>query len=569
MSYWSIDLGTTNSSIARWNNETDSPELIRMDDICRDPDEGPEIDVRYCIPSCVYLTEKKRAADFVGALPFFRKYAFIGELALIGKAAREKDSFSSSPRFVNNFKPALSMDGFRTVSRFAGERYSAKHIGMLFLRELLRHAKKKTGERPKAVTFSVPVDSFETYRLHLKDISSRLGMHGCRMIDEPVAAAIGYGLGTDESRCALVIDFGGGTLDIAFVIFDEDKTERGRCTVVAKCGVPLGGNTVDEWILARFIQVMGYDIDRYSNDPHVLWWYRIMAEEASRLKEALFFKPNDTFYVVPPKELKRFEYLLAFPDAEKERAMPFSREDLVKLLDERGLYSTLMSAIEKVIGEAREKGVGERDAADVLMVGGSTLLPGVYPLVEERFGRDRVRAWQPFSAVAYGACAYSAGRLAKNDFIMHDYAFLTYTLDTHEPEYTIIIPKGTQFPTVRDFWKHRVVPTCPHGEPEKIFKLVICEIGTTHSIGQEFVWDARGTLHAVRKTDERNSRLVIPLNESNPTLGFLSPPHMPSDRTSRLEVSFTVNADRWLCTSVFDLKTRRHLMTDEPVCRLK
>ena len=63
-------------------------------------------------------------------------------------------------------------------------------------------------------------------------------------------------------------------------------------------------------------------------------------------------------------------------------------------------------------------------------------------------------------------------------------------------------------------------------------------------------------------------RVVVPLNESNPTLGTLDPPHSPRDRRPRLEVSFSVNEDRWLCGTVFDLKTRKVLLDDAHVVRL-
>jgi len=207
----------------------------------------------------------------------------------------------------------------------------------------------------------------------------------------------------------------------------------------------------------------------------------------------------------------------------------------------------------------------------VLMVGGSTLLPDVYPLVEKRFGRDRVRAWQPFEAVAYGGAVYAAGKLEPADFIVHDYAFVTHDPRTHQPQYTVIVPRGTRFPTTNEFWKKQLVPTCSLGEPETMFKLVICEIGDHGDRERRFGWDAEGRLHKVggtRAPNEPEKPLVVPLNESNPTLGFLRPPHSPSDRRPRLEISFEVDAERWLCASVLDLHTRKQLMRAQPVIRL-
>jgi len=203
------------------------------------------------------------------------------------------------------------------------------------------------------------------------------------------------------------------------------------------------------------------------------------------------------------------------------------------------------------------------------MVGGSTLLPNVYTQFEERFGRDRVRAWQPFEAVAYGACAFAANSFSQSDFIVHDYAFVTYNSKTHEPEHTVIIPKGTRIPTKPDFWRNRLVPTCSLGVPEEIFKLVICEIGNNNEGERKFTWDASGNIHKLGgRQGGTGEQLIVPLNESNPTLGFLKPPHSPSDRKPRLDISFSVNAERWLCATVIDLKTKKNLMKEETVVRL-
>jgi len=170
--------------------------------------------------------------------------------------------------------------------------------------------------------------------------------------------------------------------------------------------------------------------------------------------------------------------------------------------------------------------------------------------------------------VAYGGCVFASGRFSKADFVTHDYAFLTHDKKTLDQRHLVIIPRGTPFPTRPDFWKRQFVPTCALGEPEKVFKLVICELGRKHNIEQEFLWDQKGRLHALDE-GQQSSELVIPLNESNPTLGHLDPPHAPSDKNARLEIAFGINEDRWLVATVLDLKTRKPLMQAEPVVRLK
>jgi hypothetical protein len=111
------------------------------------------------------------------------------------------------------------------------------------------------------------------------------------------------------------------------------------------------------------------------------------------------------------------------------------------------------------------------------------------------------------------------------------------------------------------------VPTCSLGEPESIFRLVICEVARGEGTERRFVFDASGDLHKVGGTTGQD-QVIVPLNASSPTLGYLDPPHDPQDRRPRLEIAFGVNAERWLVATVTDLLTRRELMSDEPVVRL-
>ena len=204
----------------------------------------------------------------------------------------------------------------------------------------------------------------------------------------------------------------------------------------------------------------------------------------------------------------------------------------------------------------------------MLLVGGSTLLPEVFATVARRFGRDRVRYWLPFEAVAYGAGIFAAQRVHTGDFILHDYALLTHDPKSGEPAHTVIIPRGTRFPTTMNAWEKQLTPTCALGEPERSFKLVICEIGAAGDV-PGVGWDDAGNLHRLGGGGQASaSPLVVKLNESNPALGELSPPHAPSDRRPRLRVAFGVNAERWLCATVEDLFSRRRLMHEEPVVRL-
>ena len=242
-----------------------------------------------------------------------------------------------------------------------------------------------------------------------------------------------------------------------------------------------------------------------------------------------------------------------------------TRARLREILDANGFYRSLAASVDEVLEQAH---LTTADVEDVLLVGGSTLLPGFFSFFEERFERRRVRAWQPFEAVVYGAACFAADRMDALDFIVHDYAFVTHDAKTGNEQHTIIVPRGTRFPTAPDLWKRQVVPTCALGEPETIFKLLICEVARSDGGGdRRFVWDAAGGLHKIGGTSGE-AQVVVPLNAASPTLGYLDPPHSPRDRRPRLEIAFGVNDERWLIATVRDLLAQRELMREEPVVRL-
>ncbi|MBU1899764.1 Hsp70 family protein, partial [Myxococcota bacterium] len=291
-------------------------------------------------------------------------------------------------------------------------------------------------------------------------------------------------------------------------------------------------------------------------------WHGLMLEEARRVKEAVYFEAEAHFSVTPPPQLHGVRARLGAA----RRFTAFTQADLRALLTRHGLYGLLDDCLDELAAQLRAQGEDEGSVEEVLMVGGSTLLPEVYAQLGARFGRDRVRAWQPFEAVTFGACAFAADRFGQSDFIVHDYAIVTYDPKTHERQYTSIIPKGTRFPTPMDLWKRQLVPTCALGEPERVFKLVVCEIAHGEAEGLRFGWDAAGQLR--RLDGAKAAPVIVPLNEASPGLGHLDPPHLPSDRSPRLEIAFGVDEHRWLCATVVDLKTRRALMKAEPVVRL-
>jgi molecular chaperone DnaK (HSP70) len=556
---WALDLGTTNSGLARWDDARGQPQLVDLPSICRKPEGREPLEAPRLVPSAVDLVEHPGLLDRLGGWPPIARRWLVGRQAFVGRLALERNYALLRPSFVPTFKPALSSDPLRPLARVGRRGVTAREAAQVFLRELLVEVKRHTRHRLRELVVTSPVTAFEGYRAEVRDILKRLGVRQVLFVDEPVAAALGYGLNLTEDRTLLVVDIGGGTMHVVVVRLSAQHAASGQATVLAKRGRPLGGNAVDGWVLADLCREVGADAPTGGGDEGTRLWRRLMLAEARRVKEAVFFDESATFLLTPPG-------VCSLDGAARPGGgfLLFTRQRLARLLEENGFLRDLTASIDEVVEESQ---VPVEAISDVLLVGGSTLLPGVFQLLERRFERRRLRAWQPFEAVAYGAACFAAGRVAAVDFIVHDYAFVTHDPKTGQAQHVVVVPRGTRFPTRPDFWKRQLVPTCSLGEPETIFKLLVCEVARADGSTRTFVWDAAGDLHKVGGTTGE-AEVVVPLNAASPTLGYLDPPHSPRDRRPRLEVAFGVNSERWLTATVFDLLAQRELMHEEPVVRL-
>jgi molecular chaperone DnaK (HSP70) len=559
MAGWALDLGTTNSGVARWDSALGQPQLLELDDVCRNPAGEDPLEAPRLVPSSVHILEDPGLMDRLGSWPPLARRVFLGRRALIGRPAQERNYGVAHPSYVPTFKPALSKEALRPLARAGRRTITAREAAHSYLRELLVAVKKSTGQRIRDLVVTSPVSAFETYRAEVQGILKALGVKRVRYVDEPVAAALGYGLSLTHERTVLVVDIGGGTMHAVLVRLSPRGAIGGQATVLAKRGRALGGNAVDGFVLTDLCAQMGYPLGATADDEQTRLWRRLMLAEACRVKEGVFFDESATFLLTPPGMAASAE---SRPPG--SGFVTLTRNRLVEVLEENGFYRGLVNSIEEVLEQAKITADG---VEEVLMVGGSTLLPGVFQRLEERFERRRLRAWQPFEAVAYGAACFAADRVAALDFVVHDYAFVTHDAKTGEAQHTVIVPRGTRFPTPPDLWKRQVVPTCALGEPETIFKLVICEVARSDGGDRRFVWDASGDMHKVGGTAGKDE-VVVPLNAGSPTLGYLDPPHSPRDRRPRLEIAFGVNGERWLIASVRDLLTHKELMRHEPVVRL-
>src|SRR6266536_434321 len=212
MKGWALDLGTTNSGLARWDDEAGRPLLVELPAISRkaaatDPLEAPRL-----VPSAVDFVERPGWVDRLGGWPPLGRHFFVGRRAFIGRQALERNDGHVRPSFVPAFKPALSSESLRPLARVGRRTVSARDAAYAFLREMLREVKRATGRRVHDLVVTSPVTAFETYRAEIQGILGRLGVRHVRFIDEPVAAALGYGISLSRERRVLVVDVGGVTM---------------------------------------------------------------------------------------------------------------------------------------------------------------------------------------------------------------------------------------------------------------------------------------------------------------------------------------------------------------------
>ena len=251
-----------------------------------------------------------------------------------------------------------------------------------------------------------------------------------RIIDEPSAAALGYGAHIQPGDVYLMFDFGGGTLNVAMILVDDDGAASSgrRCRVLGKAGTDIGGSVIDGWLFQEVLKRTG----RSESDPAVMSISNRLLVECEAVKEKLSFDETANLTVVNP-------------DTGAAITMDLTREEFEKILDERNAYAQIDRTIRRALNDARERGYDEDKIKSVLMVGGSSQIPSVRKTLRRIFGDDRVMLNRPLDAVARGAAAFVSG-VDFYDHIHHDYAIRHVDRATGDYDYRPVVRRGTPYP---------------------------------------------------------------------------------------------------------------------------
>ena len=407
-----IDLGTTNSVVAIM--EGNQPKVIANA-------EGQRT-----TPSVVAFT--KEGEVLVGAAA--RRQAVTNPQRTVFSAKRfigctfdeRSDEAGRMP-----FKVGKGKNGLAVVDVDA-KQYTPQEIAAKVLGKLKQAAEDYLGEKVTEAVITVPAYFNDSQRQATKDAGKIAGLDVKRIVAEPTAAALAYGLDKEKSEKIAVYDFGGGTFDVSILEVGDNVVE-----VLATNGdTHLGGDNIDEllidWLVKRFKSDTGIDV---SKDPMAMQRLKEAAEKAKiELSSAQATEIN-------------LPFLTADQSGPKHLTVSISRSDFEKLVHD--VIDRTMVPVQKVMADS---GLAVADIDEVLLVGGSTRIPLVQKRVKDFFNKEPNKSVNPDEVVAIGA-AVQAGILGGEvkDVLLLDVTPLSLGIETLGGVMTKLIERNTTIPT--------------------------------------------------------------------------------------------------------------------------
>jgi molecular chaperone DnaK (HSP70) len=528
-----IDFGTSNTCIARWNPITQQPETLSLPGLSHQLAQNPPL-----IPSLVYVED-----------------ASMGKV-VVGQAVRDRGlDITSEPRFFRSFKRGIGADIQGFLPELDGQIVSFEQIGQWFLHQLIEKLAAETPDVDQSLILTVPVDSFEAYRYWLGKVCQSLPVEQVRILDEPTAAALGYGMADQE--VLLVLDFGGGTLDMSIVRLDSSlqagkkplgfllkwgqkslaeksgqKVQTAR--VLAKAGQNLGGSDIDNWIVDYFAAKQGLAATGLT----MRLAERLKIQLSSQFQASEVYFNDETF---------------------ESYELELDRDTLENILKEHSFFDQLDESMTQLLQQARQQGLEVADISAVLLVGGTAQMPAVQTWVQQYFEPEKIRCESPFEAIAQGALQLSQGVEVK-DFLYHSYGIRYWDRRNHRHNWHPLIKTGQPYPMANPV--ELILGASVENQPS--IELIVGELGAETG-GTEVYFD--GDRLITRPIDHGQNQ-VQPLNDrdSARTIAQLTPPGYPG--SDRIKVLFQVDEQRFLRITVEDLLTNQTLLQDQLVAQL-
>jgi molecular chaperone DnaK len=309
-----------------------------------------------------------------------------------------------------------------------GKEHSPPEISAMILQKMKQSAEDYLGQKVDKAVITVPAYFNDAQRQATKDAGRIAGLEVMRIVNEPTAAALAYGLDKKKDETIAVFDFGGGTFDISILEVGEGVVE-----VKSTNGdTHLGGDDIDErlmeWITEEFKKDQGIDL---SNDKMALQRLKEAAEKAKiELSTAMETEIN-------------LPFITADQSGPKHLVMKLTRAKFEQLIDP--ILQRLKNPVEQAIKDA---GIDAKKVDEVVLVGGSTRIPKVQEIVKGIFGKEPNKSVNPDEVVAIGA-AVQAGVLSgeKTDILLLDVTPLSLGIETLGGVFTKLIERNTTIPT--------------------------------------------------------------------------------------------------------------------------
>ena len=387
-----IDLGTTNSCVAVM--------------------EGGK-------PTVIANTEGARTTPSVVA------FSKTGE-RLIGEPAK-RQAVTNAEKTISSIKRDMGTDRGRNID---GKNYSPQQISAMILQKLKADAESYLGEKVTEAVITVPAYFNDAQRQATKDAGKIAGLDVKRIINEPTAAALAYGLDNEKEQKIMVYDLGGGTFDVSIIDIGDGVIE-----VLATNGdTHLGGDDFDakitDWMLSEFKKAEGIDL---SNDKMALQRLKEAAEKAKKeLSTATTTNIN-------------LPFITANADGPKHFDMNLTRAKFDELTHD--LVERTAVPVQNALKDA---GITASELGKVLLVGGSTRIPAVQDKVKQLTGHEPSKSLNPDECVAIGASIQGgklAGDAGAGEILLLDVTPLSLSIETMGGIATRLIERNTTIPT--------------------------------------------------------------------------------------------------------------------------